>query len=539
MMMQERTDIPSLQVTALPPSTKWRVTVGRFSLLALAVLGFFLILLLTPHGIGVSDDSISYIESARNIIAGKGYTFKLPHDQFRAITHWPPLFSYTLSLIGLSGVDIWIAARWLNSFLLAVNIFLTGYLVKQYANGCPIAALLAGILVLVSYDMLNVHRMAWSEPLFISLVLLGFTFVLKHLETPKFWLVLFSAFFMSLAFMTRYFAAPLIGATALSILLLKQGSPWTRFRDAASFSLLVLVPMLCWSIRNMLVPRQTANLQFGYIGFPSSLLGNIANNCASWFVYMPGAVPAGVTGVVRVLVFMLLLYGLFLLVRRTQRNTTTRTLTLFIILHSLCYILFYLFICAFFASDCASAVRRYMTPLYPLGVMILTLAIAEHAKLFQRHRVLMLLGPLLGVMVVTLVAKNSYNRLWRSSQSDGKGAVSRLWMQSETMRAVRDLPHDAFIISNAPQQILFHTGRAAASFPIVYDYHRNNQPFTDYNEQVERLRRQCTNPNCFVIAFAEARKASPYLVAPEKLVTDMGLICVMTCSDGALYKIRQ
>ena len=183
--MQERTYITSLVDKAGHPSKKQSSIMGWFSLFALAVLGFFFVLLLTPHGAGATPDSVLYLDGARNLLRGFGYVSSLPHDQVHPIRNWPPLFSSTLALIGLSGVDPRIAARWLNSFLMGFNILLTGHLVKRYANGSWLASALAATLLLISYNFLTVHSMILSEPLFVALTLVGFVFLLKHLERPR------------------------------------------------------------------------------------------------------------------------------------------------------------------------------------------------------------------------------------------------------------------------------------------------------------------------------------------------------------------
>ncbi len=538
--MQVIADHSSIDGTAQHSSTILRVTVGWLSLLALPVLGFFFVLLLTPHGIGVSPDSVTYIEGARNLLRGFGYVSSLPHGQVKPITDWPPLFSSSLALIGLSGVDPWIAARWLNSFLLAVNIFLTGHLAKRYSNGSLTAALLAGILLLVSYDFLNVHRMAWSEPLFISLTLLGFTFILKYLEIPKSWLLLTSALFMSLAFLTRYFAAPLIGATALSILFLKKGTARTRLRDSACFTLLAVVPMLCWCVRNRIVSGQIAGLLPGYIGLPHSLLEGLLASCTRWFFYIPGGrLPVVLAGFVRTLPFLLFLYALLLLVPRIRRNAASKSFIIFIVLQSFCYVIFYVFVCVFISNGCVSSVRRYMTPLHPLAVVVFVLVIVEHLRLFQRRRLLMSLGPLLCIVVIGMNIRLSSNKGLLARRSNGRGYASRAFRESPTIKAVASLPDGAFIASNNPNAILFFTRRGVAYFPHIYDPHRNNMPRDDYDAQIELLRRQCTNGNCFFVVFDESTKSRTYLAAPEQLIKDLSLAKVLECKDGSIYKPRQ
>jgi len=106
--------------------TKPRAFFSTLLLLALASLGgVFLVLYATPEGLGLSDDSIAYIAGARSLLSGDGY-----REAYLAsngyVTHFPPAFSITLALIGLSGIDPLRAARYLIAFLFGANMFLSG-----------------------------------------------------------------------------------------------------------------------------------------------------------------------------------------------------------------------------------------------------------------------------------------------------------------------------------------------------------------------------------------------------------------------------
>ena len=92
----------------------------------LAVIGMFLILRATPEGLGLSDDSIGYIAGARSMLAGHGY-----REAWLAsngpVTHYPPLFSSTLALIGLFGLDPLRGVRFLNASLFGLNTDFAGH----------------------------------------------------------------------------------------------------------------------------------------------------------------------------------------------------------------------------------------------------------------------------------------------------------------------------------------------------------------------------------------------------------------------------
>ena len=84
------------------------------ALLLIAVTGVLLVLMATPEGAGLSDDSIAYIAGARSMVAGNGYREAwLASNQ--PVTHFPPAFSSVLAFFGLFGADPLRAARWVNA----------------------------------------------------------------------------------------------------------------------------------------------------------------------------------------------------------------------------------------------------------------------------------------------------------------------------------------------------------------------------------------------------------------------------------------
>ena len=71
---------------------------------------------------GMYADSVVYIMGARNILGGNGYTYFSGTDVYKLITIWPPLYSYILAGIGLTGLDIIRATRLLNIALMGIDL---------------------------------------------------------------------------------------------------------------------------------------------------------------------------------------------------------------------------------------------------------------------------------------------------------------------------------------------------------------------------------------------------------------------------------
>jgi len=92
-------------------------------LLILALIGSMAILVATRWGIGVSPDSILYISGARALLAGQGFSLQSPGGEYAPITHFPPLYSGILAVVGLTGVEVGLAARLINALIFAACVF--------------------------------------------------------------------------------------------------------------------------------------------------------------------------------------------------------------------------------------------------------------------------------------------------------------------------------------------------------------------------------------------------------------------------------
>src|ERR671918_716069 len=145
--------------------------VSFIALSLIALIGIVLIIKATPNGLGLSDDSIAYIAGARSMAAGEGYREAwLASNQ--PVTHFPPAFSSVLAFFGLFGVDPLRAARWVNALLFGLNAALLGILGWRMTPSLMAGIALAGLFVLCA-DLLQVHAVAMSEPLFIFLSLMS------------------------------------------------------------------------------------------------------------------------------------------------------------------------------------------------------------------------------------------------------------------------------------------------------------------------------------------------------------------------------
>ena len=80
---------------------------NSLSLIGMGVIGIFIILYATNWGIGLyGSDSFSYISTARSIADGHWFYFPVSDLGYSPLTHFPPLYSITLSVFEIAGWDM-------------------------------------------------------------------------------------------------------------------------------------------------------------------------------------------------------------------------------------------------------------------------------------------------------------------------------------------------------------------------------------------------------------------------------------------------
>ena len=162
--------------------------------------------------VGMSHDSVFYLNGARSLVAGKGYMF----------THFPPLYSASIALVAIiTGKDVIASATLLVIFLYGLNLFLAGFLVWRLKNS--LFSSLSIILVLaVLPGIERIYFEAMSEPLFFTLLLISFIFMIEYLKDGLLKWVVLAGFAAGLSALTRYVGIFLIGTVALSVFIFSK-----------------------------------------------------------------------------------------------------------------------------------------------------------------------------------------------------------------------------------------------------------------------------------------------------------------------------
>jgi hypothetical protein len=203
-------------------SNAWSIRLVQLA--AAFIVAFAIVLLLTPFGAAVSPDSILYLDIATHIHNGLGVAstdYALAHAGANLAvpnTIWPPLYPAMLALGTQPGVAS--AAIW-SALLLAATLFFTQRILCRFLSW-PMATL-AALPLAIAVPMLTIHTYAWSEQLFIA-ILVALLFAAQHyLASADRRSIALVALLLVLAFYTRYIG--LLFFPLLPLLYLLSGRP--------------------------------------------------------------------------------------------------------------------------------------------------------------------------------------------------------------------------------------------------------------------------------------------------------------------------
>jgi len=509
---------------------------------AAALLAVLLVGLSTHWGVGTSPDSASFFSVAHNLVAGNGYRDIYGTDAALR----PPLYPGLLALMGLLDLDPLITTRWLNAALFAANVVLVGLILKRDAR-MAWTPIVGSFLALTSVDMLEIHSMAWSEPVFIFLGLLGLLWLSAYAERRARGMLLASAAAIALTMMTRYTGLA-FAATGLAVIwLLTNQKLLRKLADSALFTLTAFLPTLAWAVRNMIVGGTATGR---ITRFQPVLLNHIKGGLRTASLWiMPQRIPltdVPVPIAVRIAVVLAAIVAIVLVAcltlgrraRSSAAQTGPRSDTLPLVM-GLCVVLYVGLLAGYvtFSDRYAVFNLRYLSPAF-LPALIFVACLGDRLlRNVHRRRVVITVGVLVTLFALWYANRAFWWVAWR--HGEGLALMSKAWHNSELISRARELGPDVPIYSNAVDALYFHLDRATTQLPskiktVRYAYARNEHLADDLDAMRRVLEREGG-----VIVFFDKIKGRAYLVSQEDLERAMPLRVRTQAADGVIYEIAQ
>jgi hypothetical protein len=237
--------------------------------------------LATPYGLGVSPDSTQYLSAAQNLADGRGLVVHWWARGVVPLTHFPPLVPVAVGTLVDAGLELARAAQVLNGLALATTVWMS-FLMTQRSTGSNFAALCAALAIALSRDVLEVHAMVWSEPLYTALSMTALFLVIRLLQDERWWLLILAAVIAGLTIITRYVGVALVGTCSLSILLFAQGPLRRRFVRAAVFGGVAFFPVVAVFLRNLGRAGNVANRELAFHPVELRQLRSAASTIYHW-----------------------------------------------------------------------------------------------------------------------------------------------------------------------------------------------------------------------------------------------------------------
>lgn len=481
---------------------------AKKTLTALAIIGVAVSLFATSKwGIGWNADSVQYISAAHSLLDGQGIRSLARDGTLQPLTHYPPLYSLLLATLQLFGYSALSAAKWLNTLLFGINIFVVGLIVDRYTRSVGLASF-GSLLILINLAMLTTHLQALTEPLFFTLFLVGLLLLADYLESPRWRLLIAAAIIIGLAAITRYVGISLI-LTGLVALVLFCSNPWPKVLLFGSISSL---PLGLWMLRNLLIASNLANREvtFHPIGFFHI---RMALKTVQEFI-----IPF-----LDFRAFWLLMAMLAIVIIKTRPKIRPsfpepiflKLLQLFVAVYLLFLVFSISFIDAYTPLD-----NRMLSPIYIAGVILVLYFIRPllHSKLFV-------------TVGLTIVAIQLYfSAYWISYyHQHGYGFGNERIQKSELIEYSKMLPPDVRIFSNAPDVIYLLTGRKVAALPLKFE--PSSRLRYDYESELPKLK------NGTLIYF-DNFKWRTYFVTRAELRQKLNLSLILDTRDGGVYELE-
>jgi len=502
-----------------------------------AAVGGIALLLSTPWGLGLSPDSAVYIGAARSLVRGQGFSLPIRSGEFTPVVHYPPLYSAVLASIGLAGPDPLESARWLNALLFSANIFLVGWV--AFAGTASFwLSVSASFCMITAFPIIQVHSMAWSEPLFILLELCGLLFLMSYIRRKRYLNLAVAALAIGLSTLTRYAGIAFIVSGIAALLLLNDERWKKRFLDTATFLAISALPTVLWMARNWSLAGSAVSRSVGFhiVGFEH--LGAAAVTMLSWV-----SISWLLTTMEQAAVVFVLLALIALVIPswtwRKNREAETPGVKMSLALPMMMFLIIAAYLLMLFATV---SFLDHQTPidsriLAPVYVAMVLMGISLIAILLAHHETSKRLPQLISAVPLILVGLQLPST-WQwvgLIYHDGVGYAARHWQESELVKRVSLAPLATPIFSNAPDVLYTLLGRPSNMIPRKVNP-ASRTPNDGYDSQLVQMKNEMKT-NRGILVYFDRVQWRWYLPSPGELEGRVGLRLLVREKDGSIYQV--
>lgn len=528
--------------------TSWQEKLSTSTLLVpLSIASAIMLFIVMNLGIGVSTDSIVFLSAAENLL-NHGKIYVTAYGINEPMTHFPPL--YPMLLAGLSFIfrcPIETSAKLSGALIFGINIQLVGMILIKC--GISIKNAIFAILILAfSEYMIIIHAKVFTEPLFITFMLLGFIFLEKHLRNPQIFQLIIASMCISFACLTRYAGLPLIPLATFALLFFANTAWRSRINSIFIFSIVTLTPLTLWFIRNISLAGTSTNRGISFHPLGIAHIRQLIRSIL--FVFLPNSVLENIKTLsgkyIMIALVLITLFSLILIYTLYCRLKKYSIAEIWNYLNKMSYMLkiLLLFLIVYPAFlVCSISLADYTTPL-SYRIMLPEFIIAFPlfiGGLFQmgvvatkKHKKLLSL-TLKAILILFLFSYSfrAYN-LCSNIYAYGLGYSNLCWQNSKLIKFIKKLPKDTPIYTNGSAGIFYQTKRTP--LPIPYKY-VNGKPNQNYTKQLEQMELNLKHKHGAIIYFNNI--ASSLISTPTELQKQFNMKVILQTQDGLVMTMNK
>ncbi len=512
--------------------------IGIFTILTLIVTGCFIIHYATAQwSVGVNPDSLIFIDTAQNIIAGNGITAYVDGTQ-KPLTHFPPLYPLTLAAGGvISGKDPFVVARWVNIGTFALLLGYIARVVWYITNRtCWLSILVVGILILAPH-ILFIHTLAMSEPLFLVFTIITFFLLARYREVAHTRILVLASITSSMALLTRYPGIALILTGSIELFFFCPSRTFRkRVQDTLLFILLACTPMAFWIGRNMVLAENATNRTLAFHPPGLSHIRGFFYTLSTWVI--PYSTSYTIHTGLRIILTGVFLVGCLFFWKRNIsfrqylysfiiETPIARIASLFIAI----YIGFILISISFFDYQ-TPLDYRLLLPVYLAILLIIAVFIhydTENKQMFVKKRVILSVSLITMSILYIFVS----SELMLFLHTNGWKYSGRRWQESALIEETAQIHPSIPIYTNAPNILRFIINRDTLSLP--YKFHRTSLlPNETYAIEIATMREDIVHRDALIVYFTRLSWTNN-IPTPEELQQELPLEPVVIVEDGILY----
>jgi len=508
-------------------------------------LGFFSIFLITSSwGISISPDSVSFIAAAKNILNGRGvtvlydntgkYQLNLWHsqnlDEKIHVMLWPPLYPALLALLGFTGLNIFFAAKLLNSILFFFFIILFCYIIKKNTSS-TILSILTSIILLTSTAILEIFTYAHTEAPFLLFGFLGILFLQKFLENKKYLFFSLSLLCTILSSMSRYSGSVFILTCVVSVIILDNTELKKRLYNSIIFLSIGMLPLIIWFLRLKMVGDSYSLRKFLFHPPTLKEWQELILSMTKWITIKNFGI---VVSCIIASIFLLVIISLTVFTMIKKKGQIKSNSTFFIIIILLIFIflyfVFHISSKVFFEAALKISLERYLSPLFIAFTILIILLLKNMFNIINKKYLYNIFLIILTIFCIFYIY-NGY--IWSIKvYRDGQGYSQEYFIKSEIVQEVKKIPENYVIYTNAPDIIYLFTERVSYMLPFKYNPGLN-KPNEHFDKHLKKLEEELAKNKSIIVFFSA--KTRSYLISKEELIEKFNLKLFIQKQDGEIY----